>query len=305
MYKNNYIRKSTFALALCALGFASTARAEEPDSLSADAASQVVAAFEKNNIFNIIDDFSKKSKGLVVSDDICANLSNDVFASMVGEDFEIDEEKGMEIPEFWDQEFGKSSDWEYQIMYGDEQAILRNTAKTFTQGREFTAEKSQVFENARMDLATLGVEYDERNFQIEIEYLMSMTLNDKDKTSTVERIAYRVFVYRKVGGLIVRGARILLGYYMDGTLQKVSMRWPRIVKQQLEFESLSEMDKQKLIEKAASILPTMPSMTDNLKGVIAEVGLEIRDGVLKRVVVFRPAETPDSVGPLEEVVIDL
>ena len=62
-----------------------------------------------------------------------------------------------------------------------------------------------------------------------------------------------------------------------------------------------------MLEKAAKILPNVPSMNQNLSAAHVELAWEIRDGMLKRVIVFRPTENSTILkGPehLEEIEIE-
>ncbi len=177
--------------------------------------------------------------------------------------------------------------------------------KTFEQGKALAiADKDQILATALADAETLGVITGGEDNEMEVAYL-TRTSFDEFGEGVTEYMAARVYVYRKIGGVPVRGARLLLGYYLDGTLQKVSMKWPRIEVQPISVPALTATEEGELLGRTAAALADAPTILYNWSTAHAEVAFEVRDGMLHRVVVIRPGDDEDIAGPLEEVVIDI
>lgn len=273
--------------------------------------SKLKLALDESGLSGQMVDLSNSYNGAEISDDVFENVDTGNFSTLAAEEFEVDSEKEEEIEDFWNFALGKSENWEYQVRYEEDALMLRNTSKTYSDGKvDMEVAAADIEDVVKADLATLGLQEKVINQDLDIQVirLLRKTINSDDGVLTSEAVAYKVHVHRKIGGLNVRGARILLSYFMDGTLQKVSMKWPKILGHTIEVPKWSEEQEEAILDAAMAEIVPGTNMYKYIEDVDARLGLEIEDGYIKPIVIFRltekPYHTSNSIYQ-EEIVIRL
>jgi hypothetical protein len=86
------------------------------------------------------------------------------------------------------------------------------------------ASRSEIEESARRLLARLGIEEFDVS-DLRVRRLMRATSETPDAATP---LAYRVFGDLRISNARVVGPKILIGYYLDGVLQKARIQWPEM-----------------------------------------------------------------------------
>jgi len=244
---------------------------------------KIYETFKKNDIFNNID-------GNVILDNdynIYSNISHSDIENVIGETFSINTD-----PDTNDK-VGLSN--RYSIIKSNHKSALYIVNNVDLPKHIKYADyisKNELRQIINNDLYLLGFDNIE-GLEISIRESMKITQKKGLPPSEPEAIAYKVFVYRLINGKRLHGPRIIMGYYLDGTLQKISLRWPNIIENKTGI--LEAMSEDEIIDNVYNQFKDYPlSNSDN--EIKAEISTALIDGELRDVIYIRGNLCEDNKG---------
>ncbi|MBN2716636.1 MAG: hypothetical protein JXX14_12335 [Deltaproteobacteria bacterium] len=128
--------------------------------------------------------------------------------------------------------------------------------------------------NVFRDLNIIGIESPAEDLDIDVRYL-TRAKKDEINNFSEEKMAFKVYIKRNIAGLPVRNSRAILGYCMDGSLQKLHMRWPTIDEQTFEFPSVDENNLEDLYSEIMNTLSKDPELNNGYADADAFIGIKV------------------------------
>ena len=120
---------------------------------------------------------------------------------------------------------GQTASYSFRIAEGAEQLYIHHRWRVFSDVPPHAAVSEGVIaQQAGQDLALLGIPLPAKQ-QLRVDRLMRASSKAPGQP---EAVAYKVFVGLELAGTPVVGPRLVLSYYLDGTLHKVAGHWPQI-----------------------------------------------------------------------------
>lgn len=159
---------------------------------------------------------AQKSAGYVgdaVTDSAAAKI-----VALTGESIQTQEQSGGEIN-------GATDNYRFLVAPDRDQLLILHTSKLFSDvapAEEVT--EAQILASANADLNAIGLQLGEGQ-TLKVDRLMRASSDDP---SNPDLAAYKVFVGLEINGRPVMGPRVVLSYFTDGELHKVSASWPAI-----------------------------------------------------------------------------
>lgn len=174
---------------------------------------------------------------------------------------------------------GATASFEFRASPERDHLYIVNRSKHFGDVPAPAIVPAQVIEQqAQADLLALGISLDPAQTLV-VDEMMRAPSSDPTQA---EPVAYKVFVDLELGGHRVAGPRVILSYYLDGELHKVSARWPEVVGS--APSSLSPWSNVEALVYGALATHPLGAETHPLS---AEARLTIVDGFLRQEVVIR------------------
>lgn len=151
--------------------------------------------------------------GDAITDDAAAKI-----AQITGEPIESSQPSGA-------QTFGSTTSYRFRVDPTQNELSIRHKSKLFSDvPASAVVGEAQILTQAQADLAILDVALGEGQ-SLEVSELMRASSTDPDHPNLA---AYKVFVDLEIDGHPVLGPRLVLSYFLDGELHKVSATWPEI-----------------------------------------------------------------------------
>lgn len=183
----------------------------------------------------VYDEILESDEYVSFDDNSYANLSEERISELVQEKFT------RLSPESLAEEEGYSNIFEYKFDRDRETMIVRNRLDLFADKADITSalDHAYIIELAKQDLIKLGIkQVNDKDMDIAVFNLVrrEMPVVDPEQLKQMQMsfriqkktIAYKVRVHRKIKGKRLWGPRMTLSYFMDGSINKIQMRWPKI-----------------------------------------------------------------------------
>ncbi len=203
------------------------------------------------------------------------NIYRVSLENILGEKF-TDDQETLKNEDPWNLDAGVSANWSYTIDDKNERFLLRHKQMIFEDTlANQKRSKDEIYQLAASMLKDFG-NSEMNNFDIDVRELRRTVILENGQVEDYA-IAYKVFVHRKIGDVLVRGSRIVFSYLLDGRLLKILMKWPHIENGSVSLQKTCTNDE--IIERTARSIEKNDMI--NGKDFTAEVGYNIDEGTLK------------------------
>lgn len=173
-------------------------------------------------------------------------------------------------------EIGVGEVFECILDRDNERIFARNVRDSF-ESNSGNASKVQVQAKALQILHQMNiVDVDEES--LEVRSLMVQENSEFGELHAPREIAYKIFVGRKIEGVKVLGSRIVLSFFLDGSLHKIHAHWPAF-----ENKNAIHVTKEMIQAKVNEALGASPLQAS--KDLEVDAGFTIEDGKLRPAVV--------------------
>lgn len=120
---------------------------------------------------------------------------------------------------------GVTPSYRFRVSTSGDQFLIRHRSRRFSDvPASAVVPESAILQQATADLALLGVNLGAGQ-SLSVDRLMRAASTNPQQP---EAVAYKVFVKLELNGRPVSGPKLVLSYYLDGELHKLSAHWPEI-----------------------------------------------------------------------------
>ena len=241
----------------------------------------------------------KMSAFIQTGDDSFYNIEEKTVESLVRERFV--EDSNALVGDAWTAEAKESRNWTYSLDDDNERFILRSKGLLHSDGfNKPEASENQIRNKALRDLSSLGMQK-VGDLELDIRRLMLTTVSEDGKIDN-RAVAYKVFVYKKIGDVLVRGPRTVMTYLNDGRLQKILLKWPSVEYGSVVLQRTKSNDE---IVKVVAQEIRKNGMAEAEK-LQADVSYIVKDGRLRMItVVTGQLQGPDDSHFLRDIEIEI